>query len=446
VRIQIAEPEAFTTILSKQAETMPVSPITGISTDSRECQVGDLYIALKGKRTDGHQFILEAERNGAVACLAENKDPSAHRLEYFIVKNSLKSIGVLAKNYRELFQIPIIAITGSNGKTSTKELLKHIFSANENVHATTGNYNTSIGLPLTLFQLSDTHTISILEMGANQPGDIEYLCSVAKPTHGLITNISPAHLEGFGSISQVAKTKGALFEALKDGIAFVNNTDEEIRKLHIQGKKVTYGLTPDCDYPADIHHETDGSITITIDTQEIATNSHNLSFVRNVIAASAVCNHMGIGWSEFESFVQSFRLPKGRCEVKQIDQVTVIDDTYNANLTSTLAAIDYLNAFSGNGRRIFVFGDMLELGDEALPHHQKVGEHCSEVKLDAVFTVGENTLKTDLSISSQIYHKHFESKDELLNELKSWVNYGDKLLVKGSRGMAMETIVNGLAG
>ncbi len=444
MRIQIAEPEAFTTLLIKQFGKSPASPITGISTDSRECQVGDLYIALKGERSDGHQFIQQAMENGAVACLADREVPVKNRTDLFVVESPLRTLGSLAKSYRKLFQIPVIGITGSNGKTSTKELLKHIFSTRENVHATTGNFNTSIGLPLTLFQISYDHSISIIEMGANQPGDIAYLCSIAVPTLGLITNITPAHLEGFGTIAEVAKTKGALFKSLTEGTAFVNNADDLIRELEVVGERISYGITPDCDFPADIHHEKNGSITVTIDTQEIATGSHNLSFIKNVIAASAVCIHLGIDWKTFETQVQSFQSPQGRCEVKQIDNITIIDDTYNANLTSTMAAIDYLKAFSGNGRRIFVFGDMFELGGESLSHHRKVGEHCSEMNLDAVFTIGDNTRETDNAIDSNIFHKHFASKGELVSELKEWIKEGDKLLVKGSRGMSMESILEDL--
>ncbi len=441
MRIQIAEPEAFTTLFRSHLSVTPSSAITGISTDSRECRVGDLYIAIKGERSDGHEFIQQAKDNGAVACLAGREVPVNNALDLFIVENPVETLGAFAQSYRRLFDLPVIGITGSNGKTSTKELLKHVLSVKENVHATLGNFNTSIGLPLSIFQISDDHTISILEMGASEPGEIAYLCSIAEPTHGLITNINSSHLEGFGSIDEIAKTKGALFEALAEGTAFVNKADDRIRGLNVVGNGISYGLTPDCDFPADIHHESDGSITLTIDAHEIATSSHNLSFIKNVIAASAVCNHFSIEWTTFEKRVQSFQAPKGRCEVKQMDHITIIDDTYNANLSSTIAAIDYLNAFSGNGRRIFVFGDMLELGNESLSHHRKVGEHCIKMDLDAVFTIGKDTRETNLAIHSDIFHKHFNSKRDLADELKVWIKEGDKILIKGSRGMLMETIL-----
>ena len=445
MRITLPEAEAFSTLMTQYTGQEPTSPITGIATDSRECVTGDLYIALKGEKVDGHQFIQQAKNNGAMASIVENAISVSNGMDFFVVEDVLKTMGDLARHWRRQFNIPVIGITGSNGKTTTKELLKHIFTDHENVHATTGNYNTSIGLPLTLLQLSSEHTISLIEMGANQSGDIEYLCSITEPTHGLITNIAPAHLEGFGSIEIVARTKGALFNALQNGTAFVNMADEHVRRLEISGDSITYGLTPDCDFPADIHHEKDGTITVTIDAEEIRTDSHNLSFVKNIIAASAITIKLGIDWDTFRQRIKSFQAPKGRCEVKKLNNITIIDDTYNANLNSTLAAIDYLKAFSGNGRRVLVFGDMFELGEGSADHHRQVGEHCKEMELDAVFSTGHESTITDSALNDSVFHQHFDSKQDLLTSLRDWIESGDKLLVKGSRGMAMETIIEGLA-
>nr|AIF20826.1 UDP-N-acetylmuramoyl-tripeptide--D-alanyl-D-alanine ligase (murF) [uncultured marine group II/III euryarchaeote KM3_94_C01] len=445
MRITLPEAEAFCTLITQHTGQEPTSPITGIATDSRECVSGDLYIALKGDKVDGHQFIQQAKNNGAAASLIDQDITDINGMYTIHVDDVLAALGNLARDWRKQFDVPVIGITGSNGKTTTKELLKHIFTDHENVHATTGNFNTSIGVPLTLFQLSYEHTISLIEMGANQSGDIEYLCRITEPTHGLITNIAPAHLEGFGSIEEVARTKGALFNALQKGIAFVNMADEYVRGLEISGASISYGLTPDCDFPADIHHEKDGTITVTIDAEEIKTDSHNLSFVKNVIAASAIAIKLGIDWDIFRQRVKSFQAPKGRCEVKQLNNITIIDDTYNANLNSTLAAIDYLKAFSGNGRRVLVFGDMFELGEGSVDHHRQVGEHCKEMELDAVFSTGHESTITDSALNDSVFHQHFDSKQDLLTSLRDWIESGDKLLVKGSRGMAMETIIEGLA-
>ncbi len=445
MRITLSEPENFSALITQLIGKEPTSPITGIATDSRECITGDLYVALKGEQVDGHQFIQQAKDNGAVASIVDHEASDSNRMDFFVVEDVLKIMGDLAREWRRQYDIPVIGITGSNGKTTTKELLKHILSASENVHATSGNFNTSIGLPLTLLQLAPHHTVSIIEMGANQPGDIEYLCDITEPTYGLITNIAPAHLEGFGSIEVVAKTKGALFDALEKGTAFVNMADEHIRELKTKGEVITYGLTPECDFPADIHHEEDGTMSLTIDAEEIFTGSHNLSFVKNVIASSAIAIHLGIDWDIFRKQIKTFQSPKGRCEVKQLNDLTIIDDTYNANLTSTLAAIDYLKAFSGNGRRVLVFGDMFELGEGSMNHHRQVGKHCITKELDAVFSTGTETSATDGVLNDSMHHQHFDSKQDLLTSLQDWLKAGDKLLVKGSRGMAMETIIEGLS-
>ena len=439
MRINLPNPTQFSRIFKSALGISLDVEFKGVTTDSREVQKGDLYIAISGERVNGHSFLKEVFDNGAIAALVSKSFDQIDGYQ-ILVEDTVSAIGKVSTLWREQFNFPIIGITGSNGKTSTKELLKHILSAKFDVHATEGNYNTSIGLPLTLLQLTSFHGASILEMGANQPGDIKELCKITNPTHGLITNIAPAHLEGFGSIENIAKTKGALFESLSEGVSFVNITDNQVSKLKIFGDRVTFGLTPDCDYPADLHHEEDSTITLTINAQEIPTNSTNLSFAKNVIAASAIAQELGLGWDTIIDRIKTFIPPKGRCEVKNNGKITVIDDTYNANLESTIAAIDYLKAFSGNGQRIFVFGDMLELGDSSIEQHKTIGEKCNDSKIDAVLTFGKETIATDGALLID-YHRHYNHKEDLLNTLSEIAKDGDKVLVKGSRGMKMETIV-----
>jgi len=441
VRIDLPNPSLFAQIFSDVTGIDFHEAVTGIVTDSRECRPGDLYIALRGNRVDGHQFLETAEIAGCSAALVANADGNIRKMQQIEVRDPLLTIGRIAHHWRKQFTFPILGITGTNGKTSTKELLKHVLQRQYNVHATEGNYNTSIGLPLSLLRMDAKHSFAILEMGANQPGDIAYLCKITEPTQGLITNIAPAHLEGFGTIEAVAREKSELFQALKDGLAYVNMADERVKSLPRVGREVTYGLTPDCDFPADLHHDRDGTISLTIEAEEIATNSRNLSFAKNVIAAAAVAITNGITWETFQEQILSFVPPAGRCQIKDIKQVTVIDDTYNANLESTLAAIDYLNAFSGNGRRILVFGDMYELGKGSAELHRQVGNKCNQVGLDAVYTVGKDTVYTDDVLNNVAFHEHFENKSDLAQALKADLQAGDKILFKGSRGMAMETII-----
>ena len=443
MRINLPHPNKFAKIWEEVTGVALNKTVEGIVTDSREVRPGDLYIAISGDRVDGHTFIKDVFEKGAVCALVNSEIENADE-QLIKVNNSVSTIGKVSKAWRNQFDIPVMGITGSNGKTSTKELLKHMLSAQFNIHATEGNFNTSIGLPLTLLRLTKENTISLLEMGANQPGDIAQLCEIAQPTHGVITNIAPAHLEGFGTIEAVAKTKGELFACLSKGVSFINAADYRVGALEILGDSISFGLTPECDYPADIHHEKDGTITLTVDAEEIPTHSVNLTFAKNVIACVAISRTLGLSWGEIRENVASFQPPKGRCEVKNNGMITIIDDTYNANLESTVAAIDYLKAFSGNGQRIFVFGDMFELGDLSQDQHRRVGEKCNEAELSAVFTVGEETVTTDAIITYSELHKHFDNKDDLLTSLKSIVKDGDKVLVKGSRGMKMETIVEAM--
>jgi UDP-N-acetylmuramoyl-tripeptide--D-alanyl-D-alanine ligase len=443
MRIEIKNPERFSMVFESVTGQKLHHPVLGITTDSREVQDGDLYIALKGERVDGHTFLDSVEDSNAASALVSQGNPNLN-LQQILVDDPQTMIGKIANAWRRQFDIPLIGITGSNGKTSTKDLLAHVLSNTYNVHATEGNFNTTVGLPLTLLQLDYENSISIIEMGASSTGEIGALCKIAEPTHGMITNIAPAHLEGFGSIETIAHEKRALFQALENGIAFVNMADDRVAKMEISGESVTFGLTPDCDFPADIHQENDGSLTLILDAHEIPTGSQNLSFIKNSIAVTAMAITLDVDWKDVIERIQSFSPPSGRCQVKQFEDVTVIDDTYNANLISSLAALDYLKAFAGNGRRIFVFGDMFELGPTSHEQHRQVGEKCTELELDGVFTLGENTVYTDSVINSGIDHQHFDSHDAMIDSLKEMVHSGDKILFKGSRGMAMEKVIKGV--
>ena len=443
MRIEIKNPERFSMVFESVTGQKLHHPVLGITTDSREVQDGDLYIALKGERVDGHTFLDSVEDSNAAGALVSQGNPNLN-LQQILVDDPQTMIGKIANAWRRQFDIPLIGITGSNGKTSTKDLLAHVLSNTYNVHATEGNFNTTVGLPLTLLQLDYENSISIIEMGASSTGEIGALCKIAEPTHGMITNIAPAHLEGFGSIETIVHEKRALFQALENGIAFVNMADDRVAKMEISGESVTFGLTPDCDFPADIHQENDGSLTLILDAHEIPTGSQNLSFIKNSIAVTAMAITLDVDWKDVIERIQSFSPPSGRCQVKQFEDVTVIDDTYNANLISSLAALDYLKAFAGNGRRIFVFGDMFELGPTSHEQHRQVGEKCIELELDGVFTLGENTVYTDSVINSGIDHQHFESHDAMIDSLKEMVHSGDKILFKGSRGMAMEKVIKGV--
>jgi len=441
MRISLPEPRRFSKVFKTITGRSFVLPISGISTDSRECIDGDLYISIKGENVDGHQFLKDAQSNGAIAALVVESNNVIKDMQQIVVENPVNTIGIVANAWRKKSNIPVIGITGSNGKTTTKELVKHFLDSKYNVHATKGNYNTSIGVPLTLLQLQGNHNFSIVEMGANQLGDIKTLCQIVEPTDGLITNIAPAHLEGFGSIEKIAQEKSELFTYLTKGIAFKNISDEWINTFTTNANSITYGCTTKCDYSADYYRETDGNIILTINANEINTNSQNMVFAKNILAASAVARSFGIEWTEIQNRVLSFSPTYGRGVIRRYDSITVIDDTYNANYNSTLAAIEHFAQYPTKGRRIFVFGDMGELGDSSKKYHEKIGEKCLENNLDAVFTVGTQTVITDRVLDSLKYHKHFDNKEQLSNELINFVQNEDIVLFKGSRSMEMEKVI-----
>ena len=443
MRISLPQPDAFAEVFHSVTGQSLDHTITGIATDSRHVQPGDMFIALKGEQVDGHAFLEQVVEAGASGLLIDHREKEFKNAQSLVVDNPLITIGMVARQWRQKFSIPVIGITGTNGKTTTKDLLQHVLSSSYNVHATEGNFNTSIGLPLCLLTLTKKHTVSILEMGANQPGDISYLCNIARPTYGLITNIAPAHLEGFGSIDAIADEKDKLFMSLADGISFVNESDERILALPKIGKEIHFGFNPGCDFAADIIMEEDQSLTVNINTVDVPIHSRNKTLAKNVLAVASIAITLGIKWDELISQIASYTPANGRCVVKQVGDITIIDDTYNANLVSTKAALDFLTSFD-KGKQIFIFGDMLELGYDSSDLHTEIGIYCTRKQLDAVLTAGEWTTFTHNAVNSNITKFHSDTKEGLIQPMLKIVKPGDTVLFKGSRGMAMETLIREL--
>ena len=441
MRIDLPEPEAFKRMISEMTKQEITVEITGIGLDSREIHPGDLFVALSGENVNGHDFLGQAKENGAVAAVVLNNRDNVN-LPQIEVEEPEILVGMLAAKWRTNFSLPVIGITGSNGKTTTKDLLMHIFSASHTVHGTRGNYNTHLGLPLTLLELTSHHTFSILEMGANRTGDIEYLSNLSLPRYGLITNIARAHLQSFGSIEEIARTKGELFASLPEkGTAFINMDDNYIPELDTPAKKVTYGFNPDCDFAADLHRDNDGLLTIIINGEEITLNSCDESFAKNSLAAATVSITQGISWELFQESILTIQPTKGRCEVTTRDGITVIDDSYNANLASAIAAVDLLLSLPVKGRRVIVFGDMLELGEISSSDHEEFGNKCARIGCDLLLCYGQESEVTADAARGKIDARSYSDKSELASVLKAFLNPGDAVLFKGSRGMAIDTII-----
>ncbi|MEE9166494.1 MAG: UDP-N-acetylmuramoyl-tripeptide--D-alanyl-D-alanine ligase [Candidatus Neomarinimicrobiota bacterium] len=446
MRIDLPDPERIRSMIEElTGQKIEILP-RGISLDSREVKPGDLFVAIVGKRVDGHDFLDDAKEHGCVATMVTTLNESGDPPQ-IIVENPVEMLGTLAKQWRSNFSLPIIGITGTNGKTTTKDLMIQIFSATYHVHGTRGNYNTELGLPLTLLELTSHHTLSILEMGANQRGDIGYLCGLSQPRYGLITNIALAHLQDFGSIEDISRSKGELFESLPpDGIAFVNAEDERVRSLHTEASKISYGFHPGCDFSAELHQDGEGLFSLTINGEHISLNSYSKTFAVNALASCAVSITNGVSWESFQEAVLTFTPSSGRCEIKNMDGITLIDDSYNANFASTLTAIELLLTIPVKGRRILVFGDMLELGKESESLHRQVGQRCAKEGIDLLLCYGDESRLTAEAAKSAINARHLHDKHDLVVILKEELDRGDVVLFKGSRGMALETVIDEVFG
>ncbi len=434
MRVQIANKTMFSNALSTLFPKHNFSKVNGITIDSRLVEKGDVYLPLKGENVDGHDFISDAISNGASLIFSEQS--STEKFDNVIyVNSSMETLKELALEYRKQVKCPIIGITGSNGKTTTKELLNHVMSAYKKTMRTKGNYNSTIGLPISIFTIEGNEDFCILEMGASEPDEIAELCRIAKPTMGLITNISAAHTENFGSIENVAKTKADLFtNLLSDGMAFVNIDDDYISTFKTNGKKITFSFNSESNFYGEY---SDGNIKI--NGFKISLPYPGKLMAQNVLAVFSVANTMGITPNQFATSVNTFKPLIGRGEVIIHNDIVIIDDTYNANLDSAKAGIDTLSEYDGS-RKIAIIGDMLELGEFAQIHHQELGQYISNSNIDVLFATGELTQLT-VNATRNVDATFFQTKNELISALREMKQTGDVIYVKGSRGMKMETII-----
>jgi len=434
MRVQIANKTMFNNALSTLFPQHSFLEVNGFTIDSRLIEKGDVYLPIKGKNVDGHDFISDAISSGASLIFSEQSSTENFD-DVIYINSSMETLKKLAFEYRKQIECPIIGITGSNGKTTTKELLNHVLSAYKKTMCTKGNYNSTIGLPISIFTIEGDEDFCILEMGASEPDEIAELCRIANPTMGLITNISAAHTENFGSIENVAKTKMALFTSLSlDGIAFVNIDDDYISTFEFNSKKITYSFNSESNY----YGEYSNGI-MKINGFEFPLPHPSQLMAQNVLAIFSVANTMGITPIQFATSINIFKPLNGRGKVIIYNDIIIIDDTYNANLESAKAGIDLLSEYKGT-RKIVIIGDMLELGEFAQAHHQELGEYISASNIDVLFATGELTQLT-VDATHNVDATFFQSKDKLISTLRQIKQTGDVIYVKGSRGMKMEVII-----
>ena len=418
----------------------------GCSTDSRRLDTDQLFVALVGPVHDGHDHVGEAQTRGAAAALVSR--PVAATLPVIRVDDTLRALGRLAGRWRDRFELPVIGVTGSNGKTTVKEMLAAILGAGAPVLATRGNLNNEIGLPLTLMELDQEHRLAVIEMGANHAGEIARLAALARPDVGVITQCAPAHLEGFGSIEGVARAKGELIGALgADGTAVINADDDFAplwRELAGARRRIEFGIERAADVRAAWRAEGAASrIEMTTPAGAITLRlglpgRHN---VANAAAATAAALAVGASPEAVVTGLEGMRAVPGRLELKTLDgDIRVIDDTYNANPASLEAGLVVLAGFPGS--HWLVLGDMAELGDEASAYHRHAAGLVREHGVDRLLTIGELSRLTTSGFGDGA--DHFASMEELVTALRESLEPHTTVLVKGSRSMGMERIVAAL--
>lgn len=433
-------------------------PVTGVAIDSRAVKPGDLFVALVGEKTDGHQYISQALERGAVAvAVSRTEAVDGNQLEnYIVVDDGVLFVQKLAHWLRMKSQVPVVAVTGSTGKTSTKDFLAALLEPLGNVVVTKGNHNNELGLPLTICGLEADTKVMVVEMGMRGLGQIDFLCRIAEPDYGLITNIGKTHCELLGSQENIAQAKCELLPYIKEnGIIALNKKDEPFLQPWISTCKGTIqwydAEGKSGDYWADEIVQTEDGIQYRLHCCEheqiIQLQVQGVHNVSNSLAAIAIARNLGVTWEQVGECLQRARLTGMRLDITvSKDGITVINDAYNANPDSMKSALSVLMQRKGS-RKIAVLGDMYELGKYEQESHREVGRAAAELQVDYVIAVGSlGRLIGEEAKTAGCEVALAENNEQAISYLKEYITSGDVVLVKGSRGMQMEQIVQNLMG
>ena len=433
----------------------PDTVFTSVETDSRAVRPGGLFVALRGERTDGHRYITSALESGAVACLTmEEPETLLPGKAYVLVEDTMTAIGRAAHAYLGRFPIPIIGITGSVGKTTTKDMVASVLSQHYRVLKTEGNFNNELGLPLTLFRLTSQDQICVLEMGMNHFGEIDYLTQIARPDVAVITNIGDAHIENLGSRGGILRAKSEIFRYMQpDSLAVLNGDDPLLRTLEgtIGPDIVFFGEDHEPPYAATSVHQLGAKgLACTIrtprDTFDVTVPALGNHMIYPVLTACAIGERFGLTTEELIAGIRAFVPTKMRMNIIHQGALTILDDSYNANPQSMRAALEVL-AHSGGTRRVAILGDMFELGALGPELHRSVGEFAGQVGgIDALLAIGDLAWNIyDAASQSDIDDVFYApNKVEALALLPGLVQPGGVVLVKASRGMAFEELTRAL--
>ena len=426
--------------------------ISGVSRDSKSVKPGDLFVAIKGERHDGHDYIEQAMNAGAVGAVVSRDIVIKSRQKDFTVirvNDTVTALGALAKYYRRKLGAKIVGITGSNGKTTTKEMVSHLLSCFGPTARSQKSYNNYIGVPLSIFEIENRHQYGVLELGTNAPGEIRYLSEMSNPNVAVIVTVTKTHLAGLGSIEGVARAKGEILEGLCKGGTFVYNFDNPwCVKLAraFKGRSIGFGFNPCAQIKCtDVKKNDDGYVIVINGYLEVrlpVSGHHNIN---NCLAAFAVCHALGHDISAVTDAMASFKLPPMRMEQQHIGKITVINDAYNANPESVRAALRYFNELPVAGKKVFVCGDMLELGSESPQLHREIGELVARLHIDVLWTVGDRAgeIAKGAKLAGMPEERvvNFHNVTDISISEAGRIRENDTVLIKGSRGMQMENIV-----
>lgn len=437
--------EIMQAVKGKLSGTSKKQYVTGVSIDSREIKKGDLFVAIKGTKVDGHSFIEEVVKKGATAVMVERMPDKAVGSYIIKVDNTLRRIGDLAAYYRKKFKLPVVGITGSTGKTTSKEFTAECLAAKYNTLKNKSSYNSLTGVPLTLFNLSNSNEVCVLEIGANQVGEIKRLSEIAYPQVGVITNIAPCHLEAFKTVEGVLAEKSQLL--YKTDKAIVNGDDPLLGNLKpippLPKDVFKFGIKNDKLDLVAKGIELNEGIKFKVNDVEFNLPFIGIHNVYNALTAISVGLHFKVSLPQMADALRKSQPMKHRDEIINIKGIYIIDSTYNANPFSMRAAIQELCNIKNNGRKIVILGDMLELGENSEKFHESIGKFLEEQGINIVIGIG-NMAKSYVKGWTPEIARDFKSTEEAIEFLNTFLKKGDRVLVKGSHAMGLEKIIEGL--
>lgn len=428
----------------------PDRALQAVATDSRSVAEGELFVALRGEHFDGHDFVEAAFARGAGAAVVERGWPGLGQAAagpLLVVDSTLQALGAIARAYRRRWAIPVVAVVGSAGKTTTKEMIAAVLGQRYRVLKTIGSENNEIGVPRTLLHLSPRHEAVVLELAARRIGDIRYLCSVAEPTVGVLLNIGTAHIEFFGSVEGVAKAKGELLDYLDESLTALVNADDRVVAQEVKrtkGRLLTFGFARESEFRGErlvLDQKGCGHFLLHHVPIELKVPGRHNAY--NALAAAAVGRCLGVPWDGIQRALVEFEAVSQRGEIVRKNGIAAIDDCYNASPNSMSAALDLLSALPG-ARKIAVLGDMLELGAESGRLHAVVGAkaaECADMVLAAGCESAHLVAAARAAGMAQDAARHFERREQLGEFTAAHLRHGDVVLVKASRAMAFERVV-----